>query len=161
MVCIPGVDRIADPLQSTPVEAPRGAETILVVEDSHVVRKMTRDLLESRGYRVIDAASGEEALNICQSYSGNIDLILTDVVMSRMSGRELAESADRVRPGIKVLLMSGYADESVDWGSDPEVLYLKNPFSAATLLDTVKQMIACSSSPLKNTVRLSFSVILL
>jgi DNA-binding NtrC family response regulator len=76
-----------------------------------VVRKLTRELLENRGYRVIEAASGEEAVNICSTYSGRIDLVLSDVIMAHMTGHELAEQVVRIRPGMKVLLMSGYADE--------------------------------------------------
>ena len=86
-------------------------ETVLIVEDAHVVRKLTRELLENRGYSVIEAASGEEAVKICETHAGKIDLILSDVIMARMTGHELAKEAVRIRPGLKVLLMSGYADE--------------------------------------------------
>lgn len=140
IVGIPGVDRIADPLQSSLTESARGAETLLLVEDSQVVRKVARDILETRGYRVIDAASGEEALTICQSYSGPIDLILSDVVMPRMSGRELLKEADRVRPGIKILLMSGYADEIIRNEPDPtRPTFLEKPFTANGLAMKVRE----------------------
>jgi PAS domain S-box-containing protein len=110
-VYLPGLDRSADPLHAEHKEAPRGMETVLLAEDAHVVRKLTRELLENRGYRVIEAASGEEAVNICSTYSGRIDLVLSDVIMAHMNGHEVAEQVVRIRPGIKVLLMSGYADE--------------------------------------------------
>jgi len=108
---LPGLDRAADPLNPEYKEAPRGMETVLLAEDAHVVRKLTRELLENRGYRVIEAASGEEAVQICGSYSGRIDLVLSDIIMAHMNGHELATEVTRIRPGIKVLLMSGYADE--------------------------------------------------
>jgi two-component system cell cycle sensor histidine kinase/response regulator CckA len=110
-VYLPGVDRDPDPLYNENQQAPRGLESILLAEDSHVVRKLTRELLENRGYRVIEAASGEEAIHICRTYTGTIDLLLSDVIMAHMNGHELAEQATRIRPGLKVLLMSGYADE--------------------------------------------------
>jgi CheY-like chemotaxis protein len=111
-VYLPGVDREAEPVGGPETgSAPDGVETILLAEDADVVRKLTRELLETRGYRVVEATSGEEALEICQSHSGRIDLILSDIIMPRMTGHELAEQAVKVRPGIKVLLMSGYADE--------------------------------------------------
>ena len=110
-VYLPGLDRAPDPLYSESQDAPRGIETVLLAEDAHVVRKLTRELLENRGYRVIEAASGEEAVNICQTFAGKIELLLSDVIMSHMNGHELAEQVTRIRPGIKVLLMSGYADE--------------------------------------------------
>ena len=110
-VYLPGLDRTADPVLVEQKEAPRGMETVLIVEDAHVVRKLTRELLENRGYSVIEAASGEEAVKICETHAGKIDLILSDVIMARMTGHELAKEAVRIRPGLKVLLMSGYADE--------------------------------------------------
>jgi two-component system, cell cycle sensor histidine kinase and response regulator CckA len=110
-VYLPGLEQNAEPLLAQQKDAPRGMETVLLTEDAHVVRKLTRELLENRGYRVIEAASGEEAVQICESYSGKIDLVLSDVIMARMNGHELAEKAVRIRPGIKVVLMSGYADE--------------------------------------------------
>jgi two-component system cell cycle sensor histidine kinase/response regulator CckA len=110
-VYLPGLDRAADPLYGENQEAPRGLETILLAEDSHVVRKLTRELLENRGYRVIEAVSGEEAITVCQNYSAKIDLLLSDVIMAHMNGHELAEQATKIRPELKVVLMSGYADE--------------------------------------------------
>jgi two-component system cell cycle sensor histidine kinase/response regulator CckA len=110
-VYLPGLESAADPLHVENKQAPRGIETILLAEDAHVVRKLTRELLENRGYRVIEAASGEEAVNICATYSGKIDLVLSDVIMAHMNGHEVAEQVVRIRPGVKVLLMSGYADE--------------------------------------------------
>ena len=110
-VYLPGLDRMAEPILEDTTKAPHGTETILLAEDSRMVRELTRELLEARGYRIIEASSGEEALQICKSYPENISLILSDIIMNKMTGRELAEQATQLRPGIKVVLMSGYADE--------------------------------------------------
>ena len=90
-----------------------GAETILVVEDEPLVRSLTRLMLEECGYRVIEAVSGQEALEICEQSDCQIDLLMTDVVMPGMSGRELAEKLTILLPGLKVLFTSGYTNDSV------------------------------------------------
>ena len=110
-VYLPGVDRVADPIHEDVLKARHGTETILLAEDSKMVRELTRELLEARGYNIIEASSGEEALEICKSHPERISLILSDIIMNKMTGRELAEQAVQLRPGIKVVLMSGYADE--------------------------------------------------
>jgi len=92
---------------AAPRPAVRGSETILLVEDEEVVRKLAREVLESRGYKVLDARGGEEALQICARFEGTIHLMLTDVVMPRMSGRTLADKIVESRPDVRVLFMSG------------------------------------------------------
>jgi CheY-like chemotaxis protein len=110
-VYLPGVEREVEPVHDHVPSKSVGTETILLVEDAQLVRKLTQELLEMRGYKVLEAASPEEALRICQSFDGQIDLVLSDIIMPKITGRELAEQAVRMRPGIKILLMSGYADE--------------------------------------------------
>jgi CheY-like chemotaxis protein len=90
-----------------------GSETILLVEDEDMVRRMARDILETSGYRVLEAANGEEALRIVRGHEGPIHLLLTDVVMPGMGGREGAERLARSQPGMKVLYMSGYTDDAI------------------------------------------------
>lgn len=94
--------------------APRGTETILVVEDEDAVRTLVRVALEGQGYIVLPAAGGEEALALLQSQPGRVDILVTDVIMPRMSGRELAELARKAQPGLPVLYMSGYTDDALD-----------------------------------------------
>jgi PAS domain S-box-containing protein len=89
----------------------RGSETVLVVEDEEPLRRLTRRILESRGYTVFDAANGEEAIRTLASVSSHVDLLLTDVVMPGMSGRELVERLLPVYPWLRVLFMSGYTED--------------------------------------------------
>ena len=92
------------------LECPRGDETVLVVEDDPVVRRLECRVLASLGYRVLESTSPEQALATVEAEAGDIDLILSDVVMPRMSGRELAERVSAARPETKILLTSGYTD---------------------------------------------------
>ena len=94
-------------------ERPQGTETILVVEDNRMVRGLTVDILKSKGYTVLDAEAGWEALGVCEKEKNPIDLILTDVVMPHMSGPELIEWLRKVRADFKVLYMTGYTDETI------------------------------------------------
>ncbi len=133
-VYLPGLDRTADQIPPEHTETPGGMETVLLAEDAHVVRKLTRELLENRGYRVIEAASGEEAIRICETYPGKIDLILSDVIMARMNGHEVAREVVRIRPGIKVLLMSGYADQITrNQIAKTGVKFIAKPFTSSGL----------------------------
>ncbi len=129
----PSVDEPAESLIPPPVpEAPAGKETVLVVEDEDMVRRMAMRLLKSLGYTVLAVGSGKEALALAKSHEGPIDLLLTDVVMPRMNGRELATKITKIRPEIKVLYASGYTknviarhgvlDEGVQFVSKPYTL---------------------------------------
>src|SRR4051794_2941739 len=86
-------------------EAPKGCETILLVEDEDMVRVLARTILKSSGYVVYEARNGREGLTFCESHQGSIDLLLSDVVMPELGGRELVEAAVKLRPGLRVLFM--------------------------------------------------------
>jgi hypothetical protein len=116
-----------------------GTETVLLVEDDDLVRKAARRILETDGYQVLEAANGADALALAEGFRGTIDLLLTDVVMPRMNGRDLATALRGVRPTIKVIYVSGYAGGLID-SDDPSErrAHLRKPFSPAALLGKVR-----------------------
>src|SRR4030042_6109297 len=95
-------------------ELPRGRETILVVEDEEVVRRLAVRILRGQGYKVLEASNGADSLMICKEQEGLIDLILTDVVMPQMGGRQLVEQLRQLCQDLKVIYMSGYTDKFID-----------------------------------------------
>ena len=122
-------------------EIPRGTETILLVEDDHLVRQQVQRMLTRVGYDVLEAQNGNEALEICARPDGQIALLLTDVIMPQMSGKELADRLVEEIPEIKVIFMSGYADETIFHHGmlQPETIFIPKPFSGQTLATTVRQ----------------------
>jgi CheY-like chemotaxis protein len=118
-------------------------ETILLVEDEDAVRTLVRDALKATGYAVLEASHGHEALLICERHAGRIDLMVTDVVMPEMSGRELADRLAPVRPGLQVLYMSGYTDNAVVHHGvlDPGTTFLQKPFGPGVLLRKVREVL--------------------
>jgi PAS domain S-box-containing protein len=120
----------------------RGGGTILIAEDEQQVRELTCRLLRQAGYAVLAAADGEEALQIARGHSGPIDLLLTDVIMPRLSGDELAARLLVSRPGVPVLFVSGYANETLGIdGMRPGTRYLQKPFVPAVLLESVEELL--------------------
>jgi two-component system cell cycle sensor histidine kinase/response regulator CckA len=121
----------------------KGHETILLVEDEEAVRRVARLTLEMQGYRVIEASSGRQALELARDAPA-IDLILTDVVMPEMSGRQVAEAMRRHRPGTRVLFMSGYDKESVGLqspGGDSSDDVLQKPFTPLSLARRIRYVL--------------------
>jgi two-component system, cell cycle sensor histidine kinase and response regulator CckA len=116
-----------------------GEETVLLVEDEISVRNLVARVLRGHGYRVLGAATGEEALSMAAQHTGPIHLLLTDIVMPRMSGRELALALTKLHPTLRVLFMSGYTDETVlRHLEDPGVAFLQKPFSPVVLAERVR-----------------------
>jgi PAS domain S-box-containing protein len=122
---------------------PAGTETVLLVEDEPVVRHTTLGFLRKQGYTVLEAADGEEALRLARLHPGSIDLLLTDVVMPHLGGRELAERLAAARPGLRVLYMSGYTDGVLvrDGVLEEGLAFLQKPFSPFTLLGKVREVL--------------------
>ncbi len=142
-VYLPRVEPEAEPQTAKPAEAADGNETVLLVEDEHAVRELTRRFLEMRGYRVLEAANGREALRISRTHNGPIHIMVTDVVMPKMSGREVALQLASERPDMKVLYVSGHTEESiVDHGVLKEgVEFLQKPFSQQELVGRVRRIL--------------------
>ena len=134
---------------SSPASIARGSGTVLVVEDQEAVRRYLRVVLENAGYRVLQAANGPEALALTEQFSGVIDLLVTDLVLPHMNGRELAEKLKMARPGMKVLFTSGYAEETM--GSRgiiaSDLAYLPKPFDPEELRAKVREALANPEEP--------------
>jgi two-component system cell cycle sensor histidine kinase/response regulator CckA len=133
----------AGPLDTRPDLEMRGSETILVVEDETSVRTLASRILRDRRYTVLEASNGKEALEIAQNYQGEINLVLTDVIMPGMSGTELVSRLESVRPGSKVLYISGYTNDTVVHHGvlDSGVAFLQKPFSVNGLVSKVREVI--------------------
>ena len=131
--------------QAAPIvpAAPVAGATVLVVEDEQLVRDLVCRTLRRAGYTVLVADQGEEAVSVSRAHVGPIDLMVTDVVMPRMNGSELAGRLSLERPGLRVLFVSGYASEALDIrGSlEPGTEYLQKPFTPAVLLDRVRELL--------------------
>ena len=136
-VYLPLAEGLAGPFQSPPdsQEAPRGAATILLVEDSPEVRRLMRDILTGLGYFVLEAADGQLALTLAENHPGRIDMLVTDLVMPGLGGLELARRLTATRGEMGVLYVSGYADQQTAAGAlqDPAAGYLQKPFALTEL----------------------------
>ena len=130
-------------LQTATRSAKRGSETILLVEDEEAVRGLACRILEKQGYRVIPAQHGRDAMEIATREQGQIDLVLTDVVMPGMNGRGLVERLSGIRPSIKSLYMSGYTDDDIIRRGfiEPRKSFLQKPFTSDALLQTVRKVL--------------------
>jgi len=129
--------------QSSRPEQAIGDETVLVAEDEEAVRELTRRILASAGYRVLTAANAGEALLLCEQQGGAVDLLLTDVVMPKMSGKQLADRLGGICPRLKILFMSGYTDNAIvhHGALDPGTHFIGKPFSAAELTRKVREVL--------------------
>ncbi|MGA3074660.1 MAG: response regulator [Bryobacteraceae bacterium] len=129
-------------------------ETILVVEDGDAVRNLVCVMLVENGYRVLEARDGHHALRVSEARPEPIQLVLTDVVMPNMKGAELAERLRRARPDLRILLMSGYAEESAIQrvGRDP-VAFLSKPFTSVELVEKIRQVLDAPCNGVPNARR--------
>jgi len=128
---------------TAPVAEAKCTETILVVEDEDEIRDMVREYLERKGYNVVAANNGSEALQVAQRYKGSIHLLLSDVVMPQLGGRELAQQVKEMRPRIKILLTSGYPEHAglTERAADPAAAILQKPYPLNTLASRIRQML--------------------
>jgi CheY-like chemotaxis protein len=125
-----------------PARELRGSETILVVEDEQAVRSLVVRLLRSMGYWVLEASRVDEALMVCLRHKGPVHLLLTDVVMPQMSGRDLVDRLRPLRPDIRVLFTSGYTEESLHRRVvQPDTAFLQKPFTEEALAHKVRDVL--------------------
>ena len=134
--------------------AEHGQETILLVEDETNLRRLARQYLENQGYKILEAEDGAAALQIVDGYHGAIDLLLTDVIMPGMNGRELAARVTNLLPDVRVLYMSGYTENAVgqDGTLDAGINLLQKPFSLPALKDRVRELLDSEPIPVEVTM---------
>ena len=147
-IFLPRVAKVQRDVSVGPGELPAvgGPEVILLAEDEHLVRGLVVRILHGFGYTVREAGDGVEALQVCRDYGGAVHLLLTDVVMPRMNGAELARQALAVRPELKVLYMSGYTDREMgDGGVAEDVAFLHKSFSPEQLARKVRELLEPST----------------
>ena len=141
----------AEALAASSPARSRGSETVLLAEDEAAVRGLIRKVLQDNGYRVLEAASGQEALALSDAHPGTIDLLITDMVMNGMGGHELAAALRDRRPGTRQIFISGYTEDfSRKIGAGPgEAVFLQKPFSPDTLVRTARGLLdrATASPP--------------
>ena len=122
--------------------APPGSEIVLLVEDEDPVRKLVRTILEKRGHVVLDARNGREGLALCVAHQKSIALLVTDIIMPELSGRELAEAARALRPELKVIFMSGHTPDVVlKEGLSKRTAFLQKPFTPTRLAQRVREIL--------------------
>ncbi|GAC1627821.1 MAG: hypothetical protein PVS2B2_24850 [Candidatus Acidiferrum sp.] len=144
-VYLPRVDEVAsgESVEKRSKDSRRGTETILLVEDEEGVRELAKTVLSAHGYEVLVAGRPDDAISMLQNHKKKIQLLLTDVIMPSMSGRELARRVAAVRPQIKVLFMSGYTDNVISSGGMLEegISFLQKPFTPTGLIQKVREVL--------------------
>jgi CheY-like chemotaxis protein len=145
-VCLPRVSDEALPSTAVEPAMPVGpaSETVLLVEDAEALREMIREILEQAGFTVLAAADPQEALNVSALHGGALDLVLTDVVMPGMGGRQMIDRLRVSRPGTQVLFMSGYSAKTSEDVVESTAAFIQKPFTAVGLLQKVREVLEAS-----------------
>lgn len=142
-IYLPLVEGAAEKHSVAVPEAVGGTETILLVEDEESVRQLVRDTLAAKGYKVLEAENGEAGFAAAASHEGRLDLVITDVVMPGMGGREMVKRLFESRPGIKVLYLSGYTEDAIisDGSIEKGTAFLQKPFTLQSLSRKVREVL--------------------
>jgi two-component system, cell cycle sensor histidine kinase and response regulator CckA len=148
-IYFPHIEQVVSSTERSRTVSPalRGRETILLVEDQEAIREVASEFLKRSGYTILDARDGIEALQVAEQHHGEIDLLLTDVVMPRMGGPELAVRLAALHPQMKIIYMSGYTEYPKDSRGllGPEKVMLQKPFALATLAHKVREVLGVQS----------------
>jgi CheY-like chemotaxis protein len=142
-IYLPHVEGAAEKHSVAVPEAVGGTETILLVEDEESVRHLVRDTLSAKGYQVVEAENGETGMAAAARHQGNIDLVITDVVMPGMGGREMVKQLIETRPETKVLYLSGYTEDAIvsDGSIEKGTAFLQKPFTLQSLSRKVREVL--------------------
>jgi two-component system cell cycle sensor histidine kinase/response regulator CckA len=140
---VPDAEKSAGKAEKREMRSPRGTETLLLAEDEEVVRTIIRTVLGSNGYRVMEARDGREALEIAERHQGPIDLLLTDLIMPEISGKDLASRLMKNHPEAKVLYMSGYTENAIVHHGvlDAGTAFIQKPFRVDALAQKVREVL--------------------
>ena len=144
-IYLPRVDALPDAprRESTRIRPRRGTETILLAEDAEVLRRLLREILSQNGYTLLTAANGEDALRLSTEHPGPIHILVTDMVMPIMSGKELVSRLGPLRPEMKILYMSGYTEDAIasQGNIEPGTAFLEKPFSPDALVRKIREIL--------------------
>ncbi|HEX6188831.1 MAG TPA: PAS domain S-box protein [Pyrinomonadaceae bacterium] len=144
-IYLPRIDDMAEEYRRTvdDEQLTQGTETILLVEDEEMLRKLARQTLKGYGYHILEASNGDEAIAVCNQYQGAIDLLLTDVIMPRLNGRELSNCLLQSRPKLRVLFMSGYTDDAIVHQGvlEESANFIQKPFPPDSLAKKVREVL--------------------
>ncbi len=144
-IYLPRVHAMIDEVELPAVDAdcPRGSETILLVDDEDIVRRFVREVLTQCGYSVLAAGGAEQALEVARAHPSAIHMLLTDVVMPRLSGPELSERLTQERPGLRTLYTSGYAPDAIAHHGvlEPGISFLSKPLNRSSLAQKVREVL--------------------
>ena len=134
---------ISEKKEPHPVTELGGSETVLIVEDDDSLRKLAHKALQQHGYRVLTAENGEDALRVGEAHDGSIDLLLTDVIMPKMSGKDVVKRLQPLYPHMKVIYMSGYTDNAIFHHGvlEPELNFFEKPFTPEELARKVREIL--------------------
>jgi CheY-like chemotaxis protein len=148
-IYLPRVEDALEPVvPARPTQTMGGSETVLLVEDEASVRQLVRETLEAGGYKLLEAEDGETALRVAAGHNGPIDILITDVVMPGISGQELSRQLCIADPGLKVLYLSGYTEDSIilDGALETGTAFLQKPFTLQSLSRKVREVLRSSET---------------